>query len=75
MAASREILSQLHAALADELLRKVQSGGATAAELTAAIKFLKDNGIDAPASPGSPLDRLKDSLPSFDNDGIFYQGH
>ncbi len=43
------ILSELHEAVADDLLVRIQSGTATAAELTAAIKFLKDNNITIPA--------------------------
>ncbi len=45
--AAEEILGKLHDAVANDLLRKVQSGEATAQELQAAIKFLKDNGIEA----------------------------
>jgi hypothetical protein len=63
MTASKQILDSLHDAVAQDLLNKVQSGEASAAELTAAIKFLKDNGIEALPASGTPLGNLVDSLP------------
>jgi hypothetical protein len=63
MTASKDILDSLHDAVAKDLLAKVQSGEASAAELTAAIKFLKDNGIESLPVAGSPLGNLVDSLP------------
>lgn len=63
MTASKQILDSLHDAVAQDLLTKVQSGEASAAELTAAIKFLKDNGIEALPATGTPLGNLVDSLP------------
>ena len=58
-----KILNDLHEGVARELLSRVQSGQASAAELTAAIKFLKDNGVDAVITPDSPLENLAKSLP------------
>ena len=69
MKASKDILEALHNAVALDLLGKIKSGEATAAELSAAIKFLKDNGIEALASPNSPMANLLDALP-FDATGI-----
>ncbi|WP_042954288.1 hypothetical protein [Rhizobium leguminosarum] len=43
--ASEDFLEQLHAATANALLKKIESGDATAADIAAAAKFLKDNGI------------------------------
>lgn len=63
MTASSDLLKSLHTAVAEDLLEKVQSGEATAAELSAAIKFLKDNGIEALPTEGSTLGNLVDSLP------------
>lgn len=63
MTASNELLKNLHNAVAVDLLEKVESGAATAAELSAAIKFLKDNGIEALPTEGSALGNLVDSLP------------
>ena len=62
------LLAQLHEELAKDLLIRVQSGEATAAELTAAIRFLKDNGIDAVMTQDSPLENLAKSLPFQDPD-------
>ena len=58
-----KILEQLHEEVAKDLLARVCSGQATAAEMTAAIKFLKDNGIDAALTKDSPLENLAKSLP------------
>lgn len=69
MKASKDILEALHNAVAVDLLGKIQSGEATAAELSAAIKFLKDNGVEALAAPNSPMGNLLDALP-FDTSGI-----
>lgn len=74
MAASEELLGSLHDAVAADLLRKVQSGEATAQELSAAIKFLKDNGIEAVAENNDPLKDLAAELPKFtdeDGDGLY----
>lgn len=63
MTAPKDIMEALHVAVAQDLLAKIQSGEASAAELSAAIKFLKDNGIEALPTEGSPLGNLVDSLP------------
>jgi hypothetical protein len=66
--ASIEALEKLHAAVAENLADKLNSGEATAADISAAIRFLKDNGIDAIPTGSNPLGKLKDSLP-FTDDG------
>jgi len=63
MTAPNKLLEELHNAVAEDLLYKIQNGDATAAELSAAIKFLKDNGIEALPMEGSPLGNLVDHLP------------
>jgi CHAD domain-containing protein len=68
MPAKEELLGDLHDAVARDLLRKVQSGEASAQELNAAIKFLKDNNIEALRAENSPLDNLAKSLPDFDTE-------
>lgn len=65
--ASQDLLGELHAAIAKELKTRVESGTASAADLAAAIKFLKDNGIEAVATPDSPMAGLMDAL---ENDGF-----
>jgi hypothetical protein len=66
--ATEDLLGQLHAAVAKDLLNKVKSGEASAQELNAAIKFLKDNGIELLSEPGDDLDKLANSLPDFRED-------
>lgn len=67
--ANNDLLENLHNAVASDLLAKVQSGEATASELSAAIKFLKDNGVEATRDSSKDLDKLADmSLPQFDDD-------
>jgi hypothetical protein len=58
-----KILGSLHTALAADLLRRIQEGSATAADLSVARQFLKDNGIDALATQSEPLANLARSLP------------
>lgn len=65
MAASEELLGLLHDAVAQDLIKRIQSGDATAAEIGAAIKFLKDNNIEAIATENSKLKDLSESLPDF----------
>lgn len=72
MTASKETMASLHEALAQDLLSRVQSGEASAQELSAAIKFLKDNNIEAVAVSGSPLANLASSLPQFDDEEAFH---
>tara|TARA_B100000780_G_scaffold75871_1_gene51117 strand:- start:489 stop:719 length:231 start_codon:yes stop_codon:yes gene_type:complete len=62
-------LSTLHTAVAQELLDRVQSGDAKPADMSNAIKFLKDNNVDAMPVQGSPLDGLLNSLP-FNSEGV-----
>ena len=68
MTATNDILATLHNAVAEDLLGKVLGGEATAQELNAAIKFLKDNGIEALPVENSPLADLASSLPDFTDD-------
>jgi len=58
-----KVLSDLHGAVAEELLRRVLSGEANAADLNVARGFLKDNGIDATADQSEPMANLAKSLP------------
>lgn len=64
--ASKERLEALHDALASALAERIASGEATAADLGVARQFLKDNNIDAIPTKGTPLSKLKDSLPFTD---------
>ena len=64
------ILRTLHETLAKELLLRIETGEATAAELTAAAKFLKDNGVDASMQHSKPMQDLAKILPFQDPDEI-----
>lgn len=61
------ILGELHLETAKDLLKRVKSGAASPAELTAALKMLKDNGIEAIPTAESPLGQLAKELPNFDH--------
>ena len=59
-----DMLEQLEAALAGDLLARVQSGTATAAELAVARQYLKDAGAFAGViESGSPAHNLLTNLP------------
>lgn len=62
-----ETLNMLHEAVTNELLARIQSGEAKPADLSVAVKFLKDNGIEAIPTDGSILQALINELP-FDED-------
>ena len=56
-------LKELHAVLAEKLLKLVKDPDATASELNVARQFLRDNNIDCVPAEGSPLQKLVDELP------------
>ena len=56
-------LKELHAVLAEKLLQKVKDPDAKSSDLNVARQFLRDNGIDAVPTDGSPLKKLIDELP------------
>ncbi len=58
-----QITEKLHFGLAEDLLQRIQTGQATAAELNVARQFLKDNGIDSVSFASSPLVKLAEVLP------------
>jgi hypothetical protein len=64
--ATKDLLDQLHGALAEELIKRIQDGDAKPADLNAARQFLKDNGIEAVATPDSNLGKLAQVLPFSD---------
>lgn len=65
-----EILLTLHSAVAQTLLEKIKSGEARSADLGVAVRFLKDNGIEAAPVNDNPLARLLDSLPFDEEDEL-----
>ncbi len=56
-------LSELHDAIARELLERIKSGDASSGELNVARQFLRDNGIDANTNQSKPLLNLTKVLP------------
>ena len=56
-------LKELHSVLAEKLLEKVKDPDAKSSDLNVARQFLRDNGIDAVPTDGSPLKKLVDELP------------
>ena len=66
MTLSKEKLEQLHEVLAQELHTRIQAGEAAPALLNVARQFLRDNGIESLALPGSPLGDLLAQLPTFE---------
>jgi len=61
---TKDILDRIHEETALHLLRRVQSGEASAQELGVVVKFLKDNGATFDImTKESPLANLLESLP------------
>jgi hypothetical protein len=61
--APQEELELLHAALARALSDKIKTGEATAADLSVARQFLKDNGVESLPTGGNPIGALREQLP------------
>lgn len=60
--ASEDSLGKLHGIVAEYLSLKLMTGKATAAEVGAAITFLKNNSITASASKNEALERLSKTM-------------
>ncbi|MGA4005363.1 hypothetical protein ACI2US_03215 [Ralstonia nicotianae] len=60
--ASTAELESLHAAVAKELQRRIDKEEASAADIGAAIKFLKDNSITAVIEDNSTMAALQEKL-------------
>ncbi len=58
-----ERLHNLQDILIDEMIRRIQTGEATAADLSAARQMLKDNGVQVQVTEESPFKTLVDALP------------
>jgi ribosomal protein L1 len=68
MAATVDLMSILHDTVAQELLNRIKDGTATAADISNAIKFLKDNGIEARADRNAAVASLASQFPSFEDE-------
>lgn len=60
--ATQDALSELHGVVATELTRRITENEASAADIGAAIKFLKDNHITAAIEDNQGLSDLKKKL-------------
>ena len=64
MKTEKQLMESLHDAVTKDLLMRVQSGEATASELSVAVKFLKDNGASLDViTAESPMANLLENLP------------
>jgi hypothetical protein len=63
--ASVDALNDLHATVASVLKAKILSEEVTAADISNAIKFLKDNGINCPVDRNDDLLYIEKEMPKF----------
>lgn len=70
--ATLDLLNKLHGIVAQDFITRIEKGEATAADLSTAIKFLKNNGIEADLTKNPNLGNLADKfeLPSEAEMGI-----
>ena len=68
MSDRNDLLESLFDKTIEALLDRVKSGEASASELNVARQMLKDNGIEAIATPSNPLGSLASQLPVFSDD-------
>lgn len=62
--ANASILDELHGLLAEEFIKRIKDGKATSGDLSAAVRLLKDNGIEARSTEAADVeDRLASLLP------------
>jgi len=73
MSATVETLGALHEAAARDLLDRVKSGEASAADINNALKFLKDNGIEARPDKNPAIQSLAAQFPIFDDANETFQ--
>lgn len=73
MADLEALLKELHGATVEALLKRVQSGEATASDLNVARQMLKDHGINSMPAKSSPLANLAHALPDLDDDETVVQ--
>lgn len=60
--ATEEILAQLHNALTLDLIKRIESGGASAADLGVAAKLLKDNSITCVPTTDNAMGELEEKM-------------
>lgn len=60
---SDKALRDLHELVVQDLISRIRSGAATAADLGVARQLLKDNGIDCNPRKDAPIMKLYEALP------------
>jgi len=70
--ASEDLLGQLHGLIAEGFIEKFKSGEATSADYNAAIKFLKDNGINCVGHADESMNELIDKIEVYDDSMLNY---
>ena len=68
--ATEEELAGLHSLVAKTLKERLASGEASSADLSVAIKFLKDNKISCIGSRNDDIKSLIDELPTYGIDAL-----
>ena len=69
-----ETLEKIHAKLADDMLKLLESGEAEAKDWAVIVKFLKDNNIDAiPTGAGDASDALSNLIRKAQESSAKYQ--
>ena len=63
----QDLLSELHAGLAQHLKEKLDEGTISTSELNVLRQFLKDNQISAQPAEGTPFGDLAKALPDIQN--------
>lgn len=66
--ATNDVMDALHGEVARELKKRIASGEATAADISNAIKFLKDNNIEADPETNPGLASLARDFPEFEDE-------
>lgn len=69
-AASFDLMARLHGIVAEELMNRIKDGTATAADISNAIKFLKDNGVEARADKNAAVASLAAQFPVFEDEDV-----
>lgn len=60
--ADNDVLNMLHQMVAKDLINRIRGGEATIQEISAAIKYLKDNNITADVEFNIPLRQLEQEI-------------
>jgi hypothetical protein len=63
LSALTEALESIHDGMARELLRRIEDGSATAADLNVALNLLKHNGVTSVPGASKPISNLASKLP------------